>query len=137
MRGAHLGADAAQLRVDEIAVGGDHGGEVVDPPSLRQQSRELLDERPRARPSRQIFGHRSSLQGLDPGPLEKGPGLAVRFEELLEGLELAARRLTLPQPRRRRCEAPFAYRRAVPSWARMSPSSSGPVRPMASSTMRR
>ena len=69
---------------------------MVDPPSLRQQSRELPDEGPRARPSRQIFRHRSSLQGLDPGSLENGPGLAVRFEELPEGLELAARRLPCP-----------------------------------------
>src|SRR5713101_1463470 len=49
--GAHLGADAAQLRVDEVAVGGDHGGEVVDPPSLRQKSRELPDEGSPARPA--------------------------------------------------------------------------------------
>src|SRR5713101_4292474 len=95
--GAHLGADAAQLRVDEVAVGGDHGGEVVDPPSLRQKSRELPDEGSRARPPRQLFRHRSSLQRLDPGPLENRPGLAIRFEELYEGLELAARRLPCPR----------------------------------------
>jgi hypothetical protein len=66
---------------------------MIYPSSLRQQSRELLDEGPGARPPRQLFRYRPSLLRLDPGPLENSSGLAIRFEELSEGLELAPRRL--------------------------------------------